>query len=367
MYRWRIIVLAFCFVAFPSLSATLNISLNGDEMLLRNAQQTSSTHLYTLSDWQVVSNLAPTTHWQPGMIMTAINKFELVGPGGKVDLPIKLVGIEYNTAGVSGLTREAIPIVTGTVCNNGTSFSGTSVSLSVFPNSLTSIGLSSESCFSNTSFLLSSNVQPFYFVRPIFYLDKDALVTAFEGLSDPIGGIYTGSIPVSLKYYYKSNGITTYRNIPMSSFSVQLEYSPEYLKEIIADSKKTIEPIYDTTNYTASGETQFSINVNGYFQSGIRMVFPNREYKMKRLIKDETFFKKSEINYYIRCPSCEVVSIVEDGQLTAQAAQPVERRVSTATNSFEYELLIGYEHVSAEELESGEHIDTFTVIFEEIL
>ncbi|HHC6614783.1 hypothetical protein HJ067_21410 [Vibrio parahaemolyticus] len=358
--RSMLIILATA--SFGCWSATLNLSLKGDELVFRNAQQSQVSGSYALTDWLVVSDLAPTTHWQPGMITTTANKFILKGPGGSVELPIKLTGIEYNTAGVSDLISEDQPLVSGPSCSGSISNNGGIISFT-HGSSASTVGMNSENCFSGLSYYLSKNVQPFYFVRPIFSLNKQDMLTAFESLGDPLGGIYTGNIPISLKYYYKANGITTYRNISIATFSVQVNYYSDTVKSIQADALKVIEPIYDKSNHTASGETEFNILVNGYFQSGIRMTFADKEYTMKPVNSDGF----SEIPYYIRCETCEVISIVENGKLTIDAQTPVERRVKGATNSFEYKLKVGYENISAENISSGEYLDTFTVIVEEIL
>lgn len=368
---WRLILMTTILILSQrGWSATLNMTLKGDELVFRNAQQHRLPDTYVLTDWQVVSGLAPTTRWQPGMVTTSANKLTLSGPGGVVDLPIKLRGIEYNIAGTNDFTSEGEALIGSGACGSDVFKNGSIISFYADTDSMGMDLLGPYSdCYAWRGYYLSKNIQPFYFVRPIFSINKQDLLQVLENLDDPIGGMYTGSIPISLKYLYQENGITTYRNVPLSSFSVQLNYTSETLTDIQADTLKIIEPVYDKATHTASGETIFNIRANGYFQSGIRMTFLDRDYKMK--LEDGSDDGLSTIPYYIRCNACAVNSIVENGQLTADARNPVEYRVGNAVSSFEFNLTVGYENISAEDVElslgSLTYTDTFTIIFEEIL
>ncbi|MDO6708807.1 hypothetical protein [Photobacterium sp. 1_MG-2023] len=367
--------LLFCFIvtlliSFKINATTLNLQVKGNHITFVNAVANGPSGSYILSNWQSISNLTPTRRWQPGIPTTSATQFELTGPGGSISVPIKLIGLEYNL-GSASVTGNDTLLVPGTMCGPSEIQSGSLISFWIDPKNVNVPGPTTENCTTTVSYQSNESQQPFYFVRPIFHIDESGLIDAFSKLSDPIKGRYTGSIPVSLKYYYKDNLATTYRIVPMSHFSVQIHYQPDLLTEIRSETQKEIQPIYNTSSHTVSGEAVFNIQARGYFQSGIKMSFINRDYSMVQVVDNSDannlVYGKSKIPYYIRCLRCNVVKIVENGVLLPNARNPVEYNVVGPVTNLEFDLSIGYENLKSEDVGTGFYMDTFTVMFEEIL
>lgn len=363
------VYLCLAVISMQASAYTLNLSVKGNQITFDNAYQTDSSDIYTLSDWQPIGNLTPTNSWQPDMMTSSATEFKLTGPSGtEVIVPIKIVGAEYNIGGNSSISTSPA-IVSGSSCGTST-LSSDAIQFKT-TNLPSNAGFSFGECVSDKSYQTDKVVQPFYFLRPDFHIDTDGLISALSKAGSPVPGQYSGSIPVSLRYYFIENGTLTYRVLPSGTFNVRINYIPEVLTEIIADSRKDIIPTYNTSSHTASGETIFNVIANGYFQSGIKMTFQDRAYNLTQVTDDSdpdnVIYGESEIPYYIRCDACSVASIVENGVLQENAKSPVEYEIEGPLESFSFNLKVGYENISAETVNTGMYMDTFTILFEEIL
>jgi hypothetical protein len=368
-------VVYFVYLAFMSVvpgtvgAYTLNVNVKGNNVTYNNALALGGDQ-YTLTDWTAINNLMPTNQWQPALMTTNNNQLTLVGPGGDVVLPIHFTGSEYNLGGVVGASDENAPLVSGNVCADRSGFDGSVVTLSSgVPDG---VGHSSEICQAGFSISTTQNVQPFYFTRPIFSLNSQNLMAAFDSLPNKVPGQYIGSISLNNRYYFIENGVLTYRQLSSQMFTVQINYSPQFITNISVDAQKNIIPVYDTILHKASGSVDFNIKATGYFQSGIQMVFdPTKKYLLTKIqdgsSPDNVRLDSKSIPYFIRCRECSTNSIVENGIIQSSAIPPVKYEVDSSTEMLEFNLNVGYEGVSSEEIETGTYMDTFTVVFEEIL
>ncbi|WP_342902356.1 hypothetical protein [Shewanella vaxholmensis] len=346
---------------------TLNMKLKGNNVVYNNAIALGGDE-YALTDWTAINNLIPTNRWQPALLTTNNRQFILTGPGGDVIVPIHLLGGQFNIGGVSGVSDQNAPIISGSICGDRSGFDGSVVTLSSVVQD--NVGHVTESCQAGFSLSTLQSVQPFYFNRPIFSINSQELIAAFEVLDKKIPGQYFGSISVNNRYYFLENGVVTYRQLPSQSFTVQINYSPEFITDINVDTQKNIVPVYDTSLHMASGSVDFNVKATGYFQTGIQMTFdPKKEYFLNKVknVPDDISLGSKPIPYFIRCGECSTSSIVENGAIQNLAVSPVKYEVSSPTEMFEFNLTVGYEGISSEDIETGTYMDTFTVIFEEIM
>lgn len=90
-------------------------------------------------------------------------------------------------------------------------------------------------------------------------------------------------MPVIIRYYFKEDsGVFTYRNIA-TQFDIRIYFVPSFITNVFVSGNGILEPIYDTVNHTVSSDTSFDITSTGYFNNGLKVSFPNRDYLLKKV------------------------------------------------------------------------------------
>lgn len=331
---------------------TANVSIAGEEVRWRNA--TGSESRRVLTDWTPISGLPTTTSWAPGMFLaTTPTTINLAGPGGSVEVPIKFIGMEYNL-GRSGGSEDSTLNVPGP-CAGG-NFSG----------SIASVEDSSQSiCGANYSVSTTSSVAPFYFYRPIFEMNDTELSEALNDIAGS-GGTFSGTVPLSLVYYYTSNGgALTYYQIS-ETFTLSANVAASEITSVHIQAKSAggegggstgiIRPEYDTSTRTVSGEVTFVIDAKGSFHQGLNMTLQDTgTYELKGEHTGLT------IPYSILCDICEDPLLVDKGSVKAQTTKIGDSSYQT---QYLFDLRVRYDDISAVDVETDTYSDTFFLIFE---
>lgn len=330
-------------------AATLNGSLTGNTLTWLNGMSQGSN--ITLSNWQLVSNLQPTTEWVPGTFMgTPPATLTLLGNTGQsVEIPMQIVGLQYNLGQASG--RFSISAIAPPGYNTcGTSDQGGGIA--------TVIG---ERCLAAKSYQASSAYTPFQFARPVIALDDAALVSAFQAAR--VGsGQYTGTVMVSPAYGFRSpTGNWTYRKAMAVPVTLSLRYEAAMLSDITVSGSGVIPAQYDTRNHTVSGSTRYDVTAEGYFTDGLKLTFEDNmdgEYAL-----NPQSGSGKAIPYDIDCGLCSDSNVVTNGVLNLSRG---ETQVLGTGSTLRFSFDISY-NISAADIESGNYDDVFIVYFEENL
>lgn len=327
---------------------TANATVKSGEVIWKNAYPIEGSDTFTLSSWDSISNLLPTTEWSPASFATTMpTTMTLRGPNSTtVEVELKLIGMQYNIGG-NPIPEESPgnPIGVGNVCQNSNT-SGNIYSVSDESNS---------TCYVDKTLRYSASYNPFYFARPIFKVSEEELTAAFDGKEI---GTYSGAVTAPFGYYYQtSSGAKTYRIIN-KSFSFQVNYIPSYLDSIIVTGDGVIEPEYNTSNMTASGKTSYDIEALGYFVDGLELALPQEKFTLT-----ESKYG-TEIPITLNCDICNDPELVEAGvkKVDSTIITPVD-----SPESIKFKLDVSYSNISAEDIETGKYSGTVILLFREVI
>lgn len=361
-------------LSFGTQAFTLNVNVKGENVSYSNATSIGGD-AYVLSDWQAINNLEPTNNWQPGLFTTGEASFRVSGVGvTSFDIPLQITGIQYNLGNAGG-NEDGTPLISGASCSRA-ELNGSIYSLNQSVSS--GVGHSQGDCAADASITTENFVQPFYFIRPIFSFDTTALLSQLQAQEITQNTHLTGQVSLSAVYYYRTNaGIRTYRQLPIQSFVVQINYQPAELVSITADAVKEIIPEYDKSNHTAKGSVDFNIKAIGNFPSGLKMMLtPKPNFQMVKIADEDEAIEATRaidiasnvIPYSITCSAlCDVEQLVVDGQIRDEAESPIVVDGERASDFIDFNLTVSYEGIPAEDVTTGLYQDTFTVTFEENL
>lgn len=336
-------------------SFTANGTVKSGEIIWDNVFQITTDEL-TLSDWSTVAGLTPTTQWSPGMAVNSSGStITLTGASDSVEVSFGVKGMQYNTGGAN--PTKTSPFLSAGQCADGD-----------FDGSIASVTDSSGSqCSAPYSLVNDGRVAPFYFYRPIFDIDTDALATALQDLP---AGNYTGSVPLSISYFYISaGGAYTYYQTT-ESLSFQITNIPSYLTSIEVTNGNTdtsyglgqMKVDYDTSTYTASGSTIFDVRAQGYFSQGLALDIetPQNDFILTGTETGTT------IPFSVSCSTCDDQSLVADGNIQNGTTQITGSNV-TDPEDFTFQIEASINNVSAGDVESDSYSGGFTIIFEEVM
>lgn len=348
MFNKGVLGCLLCVISLNTQAFTVNATFIGKELKWKNATAASGTDGFVLTDWTPVSGIPTTTEWIPAnFVSKPADSVALSGPGGTVNMPITLKGVEYNWSSASAdFNNNTISVET--ICNID-SVGG-------------SIGIVASDdgspCVSSQSISYSNSIAPFYFIRPIFNMDQTTFDSLFTG-KEP--GVYTGTIPATVRYYYRTNSNALSYFIIPQSLSFVIDYQPAILTDIQVTGDGVMEPTYDGVNHTVSGMTHFDMVASGVFTNGLKITFDaNRAYEMKEASSE------SVIPYSVVCNACEDTQIVTDGTYQLGSIDTVVPVTGDRTNiSFSFD--ISFNNVPGKDLVDGNYSDTFIVYFEENL
>ncbi|HAS6221198.1 hypothetical protein ABRZ68_12020 [Vibrio vulnificus] len=294
------------------------------------------------SKWVAPPSLQATSSWIPATYsLPPSNSIILTGDtGSSSTLHIDIYGMQYNTLG-SSYTSEV---------------NSASQECVIDTVSLPYIDLRAakgQVCTSQYQLNSSSSTSPFALYRPVFDISEESLINALKGLPE---GVYTASVPVIISYYYQEyGGILTIRNIT-EVIMLTVNYSPVSIRDVQVFGDGILEPIYDTANKIVSSEAIYDIVVNGYFNNGVVLTMPLRNYSL--INSDDT---NVLIPYSIDCPQCGVTNLVDNGLLLNEHS--TLSKESGNVTSVSFQLLFSY-NINAEVLTSGSYSDSITIQIE---
>ncbi|EDP60129.1 hypothetical protein [Vibrio sp. AND4] len=344
-----LIIISLIFTSISSYAEALKIRIEGKNVYLDNALSLGDSY-YTLSQWIVAENLAPTKKFIPGMMpQPAGEKFvKLNGPSVlPVKIPLAATGRQYNLgSNKKTIEDNSLALIT---CEQS-HHTGNLIQLN--DNKVTN-------CITNFTVKNENKVTPFYFHRPIFEINKNAIVSAFEGKPE---GTYYGSIRGDLMYYYESFGnALTYRVVPLV-VRIVVDYKPSSLESINFIGNGILEPTYDTNNKTVSAETTYNINAMGYFTSGLTMTLIEDEFLLRAKNGNTT------IPLSIKCEGtgCQDIYWVKNGKSNL-ISNKTDYTVTSPTSTINFSLLFSYKDIRSKDVESDTYEGHVTVIFEELL
>ncbi|PSW20631.1 hypothetical protein C9I98_07215 [Photobacterium sanctipauli] len=333
-------------------AATLSGRLIGGELSWLNGMK-QGDHV-TLSNWQVMGNLQPTSEWVPGtFIGTPPKELEMTSDtGGDVTVPISVIGLEYGLGQASGIfTQQGPAHPSYNICDDVSRTSGTA-------------RLIGSNCTAPFSYLSEGELYtPFQFARPILSVDEQDLVNAFRSKKQP-SGVYVGTARVTPAYLFRSpTGNWTYRNAVSVPVTVQIRYEAANLESIEVLGNGVMPAEYDTANHQVSGSTEFIVKAQGYFTEGLQMTFMDDGDGEFELDHTDTSLDAS-IPYSITCDDCDENRIISEGKLLLTDG---ETYVPGEGNSIEFVLRAHYNNIGAEQVETGNYSDAVIVLFEERL
>lgn len=338
---WKYVVATLLFWPISFTHAfTLNGSIANGRVVWDNLVLSHGQH--TLSTWTPLTGLTPTTRWRPGFMASPqlISSITLVNGGNSISLPLLLTGIEYNTGSNSIADVTSSPPMT--LCDNNIA-SGNVIQL-----------VGAWNCSYDKLISNSISKTPFFFLRPLFSIDSNAVLTGFEGKPE---GNYTGVMPISIRYfYYTASGALTYRDI-RQSFSVQIRHKPSYISSVTLSGSGLLVPTYNKSAKTVSAMTTFQVNAAGHFDKGMKMMLQDRNYHLNSQNLNNV------IPYSIKCSgaACSNFLLVTAGSLKVPSL--ILNAVGDKSR-VDFILDISYENIAATNIESGRYTDSFTILFE---
>ncbi|RYU68414.1 hypothetical protein ERW51_08580 [Aliivibrio finisterrensis] len=291
------------------------------------------------SAWGIPPSLQSATAWSAASFSsTPLSSMTLIGGSGErsTPIPINISGVQYNSAGIA-YTTDSNPFGGGCTLDD--------VALPI-------ISVGGPNCISSTKLINTKNSSPFVFLRPMFEIVDSDVISALNGLAE---GVYSASIPINIRYFYESNGISTFRNInEVMIFS--FNYTPVQLDSIDVIGDGIMVPTYDEIVRRVSATTTFNITAYGYFDDGIILKLP---------IKDYELVHSSEpgitIPYNITCTSCNSTNLVEQGTLLTEVTS-ISAGTGVQTN-IGFSLMFDYD-ISGESIISGDYFDVVTIMLE---
>ncbi|MGR5357998.1 hypothetical protein [Vibrio chagasii] len=291
------------------------------------------------STWETPPMLQASTAWAAGTFSAAPpNQMTLIGGSGSTSLPIPITisGVQYNSSGIEFTQSE----------NTGASV------CQLDEVSLPIVTVEGLSCVSSVRLINKQKSSPFIFLRPIFDINENEIVTALSGLPE---GLYSASVPLNIRYYYENDGIMTYRNInEVMLFS--FDYQPVQLDSIIVSGDGIMTPTYDTVGKTITSTTSFDIDVNGYFNDGIVLTMPQQSYELVNSNSSSVV-----IPYSIYCAQCNATNLVDEGQLMNKTTT-ISKGLGVQT-SINFTLVFDYK-ISGSSAVSGDYSNQVRIMLE---
>lgn len=341
----RIFMVAVMMIPLVSYGSTLTGELKGNNWRWISAVPSSGNSAHIVpSRWNITNSLPPATEVVLGGATDTNEKVVALSSGGaSINLPVSVVGFEYNLGDLSSKFQDG-EVQTGTLCDMYGS-------LSSF------VGLAgSSSCVSQKSYKIPSELNsatPYAFVRPIIKFPNSASITsAFAGKPQ---GKYVGSVSVSsfYDYYIPGTSIRT-RNYSVDVVNIEIDYESSFISRVTLFGNSEIPSLNDKDN-TVSGYGKFKIDAEGWFSNGLNIsLLPSRSvYEMQGPL-----FTK--IPYSINCVGCAHHQLVESGSvINKNTSAP-----GSSTTNIKFDIDVSFTDVDLETLESGFYSDDFILFIE---
>ncbi|EPA8652451.1 hypothetical protein ACQ7RL_003924 [Photobacterium damselae] len=317
----------------------------------------------TLSNWQIISGLYPTTEWKPGsyLSISGINEGEITlkNASSSISIPLKVAGTQYGLG--EAASKFSIENSPGGVFPECQSSSLNSDLAFVFGD---------NTCVSKKSYKSNTAYTPFHFVRPLIDIDDNRIIEAFNDPSLTKGN-YIGTVMITPMYIFKSpTGSWTYRTSTPIPLNISISYSGSQLIDFEVFGDGIIRPFYNLEPQTITGLTKYQVNFQGVFSEGSKINMKLLEPKSGKfeLVADDKSISedKSKIPYSIKCKgeSCRDNMFVDfnGNMLLPGGLSFLQAKKDTREISFELE--IAYKNIPKSSIDTGRYSNAFTIIFE---
>lgn len=305
--------------------------------------------------WQSASkhNLQPVKEWRPALTRSLDKKliFHSLDSNnpGSVEVSFQHTGIEFKGNYFTSPDFSS---------NLGQSYTPCAKQYSNGDGGYTSlVDESNDKCVSSYAYSATERARPFDFYRSMFKIDNDELINSFKGVG---AGTYYSNITFPITYLARFGVAQSYRTFT-ENVTFIVKYKPSYISSIDIKGDGVFNLDYDTQNHSVSGNSNFKIDVTGFFNSGLLLSFKsdgiNDDFYLTRRTRDEG----SDIPYNLGCDKCETTTIIKDGKLTK--LEPI-RISSPQSKRIDFELNFYFENLLYGSIEEGRYVDSIIVMFE---
>lgn len=285
---------------------------------------------------------------------TEWREYEFSNGSNTVRLGFQLSGIEVVLS--DSFTREDL---------------GTGASVTIEGNTYQTIG----SGLANVKINYSRDVTPFVSFRPKFRnFDADQFIEKFTQAKAP-KGIYKAKLQNAFAYEYYRNGARIKQVVPFE-VNISFNYNPAILNSVtIVSGNGVIEPrYYGYPEKLVGGETSYQLQVNGDFQSGLKMGLRSSKHLdglfALRPVDATTHSTDTNITYNVRCTNgCDGNGeIIRDGQaMIDDTNNRIDILPVDPTQSATIGININFGNKPLADIPNGLYQDSFVLIFETLL
>ena len=344
---WRLALIGVAFIVCPAMaSISISATVTPDNVRWHNAVKNGNE--VTPTAWVVPTGLLPAERWIPGGVTVAPQHLVLNGVG-QITIPLSITGVEYST----------LTSATSVVDHGGTQHCDSAH----FDGNQSSVKSTSSAdvlnCVAPWALEFSQAYTPYSFVRPIFNIVDNDLITALAGKPS---GDYLGSVTVATFYEFYRNGIRS-RRVDSTVVSVQITYDAEKLTSVSLDDIKQMDLHYRQDS--VSGLALFNGSAQGLFSNGVKVSLDpirNRSYALLPNVNSRgTSNDDNSISYNIKCNECADVNLVLDGQVVAQSTV---LNAPDGTTAIPFTIVVDFFDQTLTPLEVGTYQDSFILMFE---
>jgi hypothetical protein len=317
------------------------VDISADEKVISNWHEASSLGLPTVKSW------VPSTFVVPPAKGIKFFGYSTLNGSDSIEVSsFSVTGMQYNTIGIAS---SKVSSGIGSGCNSQL------ISGSV-------IDVRGDNCVSNIRIDNDILSVPFVLYRPIISIDNAELLSALDGSNQ---GVYSASVPVSIKVPYYIGSTLTYRQFS-DVIIIVIDYDPVWITNVdLIPENVVLQPIYyPTSRLVSSNEAAVQVKVDGYFSNGIRLSLLDNNYFL-----ENTNNVNIKIPYYIHCKGCganrnENKVLVNDSGTILNQWVTIGSGVSLINDPIIFNLAFGYIDVDGTTLTSGEYMDTVNFAIE---
>lgn len=346
IYKLELFILSLLYCSLVN-CATLNGTLIGHEMRWDNALVDNGSIL--LQEWFSTEGLGlpPIGQWRPAFLDH--EKQDIVfrsDKGFSVTTKFALASVEFRYSNHFQATNDPSSYVVCPFQQNSSGYSSVGYR---------SLNHTSQSyCVSNTLLVSKGeNYRPFDFVRSSIRLDNIADDFSFNKAPE---GKYYANISVPIAYLMLFGDVETYQ-ISYVTLPIIIDYKPSFIDSVNIYGDGIFNLDYNTDEHYVTGVSDFKVNVDGVFTSGLKMTFYSSGDKdMFELTNAET---NQTIPYNLTCPICVVSKVIEDGKKIDDYSV-----IPFTGEHLQFDLNFYFNNLEYGQVDEGTYKDAVTVLFE---
>lgn len=275
-----IIFFVFTIIQYPCFAADYTGVLRGNRGIVwQNAVYSNSLDSLVPTVWSLAHERT-TTEWFPGTFLDTSSQSVTFQDfsGNEFDVTVEFKGMEYNL----GSSHNSFNVI---------DVSKDNPSLGVYPMCSTTNATANSSyvahrnngCIGDKGFISDVRIEPFKFYRPGINLPN--IEDNIQGLPS---GRYVATLFATPFYLYKSESGVLSQTQLSEPIIISIDYIAAELESVtIISGDGVIEPNYDKTNKTVSGETYYEVELRGQLPTGAIMKFVDFE---------NDFYMKSQVD-----------------------------------------------------------------------